>query len=204
MDKKKLSMFLSRLKKIEDPKYWLEQYSLTPEVAAEILLIAFLNNDIKNKIIIDLGCGNGILTIGAKKLGAKFCIGIDIDKECIRTALENSKKFKKIFYVVGDIKNLFLKKRVDAVLQNPPFGLKSKRHEDINFLKIAFNLSDKVYSLHRNGYRKTFEFIKNFAEKNGFFVLTSLKMKLELFKTFSFHKSHKKVIDVRLYIFKKA
>ncbi|MEM5811711.1 MAG: METTL5 family protein [Candidatus Aenigmatarchaeota archaeon] len=199
--KEKLAIFLSKLKKVENPKYWLEQYSLSSELAAEILWLAYLSKDIKNKIILDLGCGNGILAIGAKKLGAKYCIGLDIDKESIKTALENSKKFKKIFYVLGDVEKFYLKRNVDTVIQNPPFGLKSKRHEDIKFLKKAFSLAKKVYSLHRNGYKRTFNFIKSFAEKNGFSLVNSFKIKLELFKTFSFHRSYKKVVDVRLYCF---
>ena len=203
MKKDKLAIFLSKLKKIESPKFWLEQYYLSSELAAEILNIAYLNNDIKNKEILDLGCGNGILAIGASKLGAKLCIGVDIDKDAIRVAKENSKELNNVFFVVIDIKNFFLKRKVDTIIQNPPFGLKSIRHMDRMFLEKAFSLSNKVYSLHRNGYKKTINFLENFAKKFGFDVEGSIKFKLDLFKIFPFHKSHKKKIEVRLYIFKK-
>jgi len=201
--KKRIEIYLSKLKKIENPKYWLEQYSLTPNLAAEILNIAFLHGDIKNKKIVDLGCGNGILTIGAKKFGAKFCVGIDIDKDAIKTSIENSRKLKNVFFILADIDKVQFRKNFDTAIQNPPFGLKSERHYDIKFLKKAFEISKKVYSLHRNGYRKTINFINSFAAKNNFKTISSFKFKLDLPRTFHFHKSEKKKIEVRLYIFEK-
>ena len=35
--------------------------------------------DLKNKSVLDMGCGTGVLAIIAKKLGAKNILGIDID-----------------------------------------------------------------------------------------------------------------------------
>ena len=71
MDKKELSILLSKLIEQENLKIDLEQYQTESELAGEILWKAFLNNDIKNKIIADFGCGNGIFGIGALLLGAK-------------------------------------------------------------------------------------------------------------------------------------
>jgi ribosomal protein L11 methyltransferase len=39
--------------------------------------------------MIDLGCGSGILALGARMLGAKRCLAGDFDPECVRTAREN-------------------------------------------------------------------------------------------------------------------
>jgi ribosomal protein L11 methyltransferase len=44
-------------------------------------------NDIK---VIDVGCGSGILSIAAFKLGAKSVLGVDIDAESIVNARENA------------------------------------------------------------------------------------------------------------------
>jgi ribosomal protein L11 methyltransferase len=44
-------------------------------------------NDIK---VIDVGCGSGILSIAAIKLGAKSALGVDIDAESIVNARENA------------------------------------------------------------------------------------------------------------------
>jgi ribosomal protein L11 methyltransferase len=40
--------------------------------------------------IIDIGCGSGILSIAARKLGAKSALGVDIDAGSIRNARENA------------------------------------------------------------------------------------------------------------------
>ena len=39
--------------------------------------------------VLDLGCGSGILSIAALKLGADSVVGIDIDENCIQSSLEN-------------------------------------------------------------------------------------------------------------------
>lgn len=39
--------------------------------------------------VLDLGCGSGILSIVALKLGASFVVGVDIDENCIRSSMDN-------------------------------------------------------------------------------------------------------------------
>lgn len=41
--------------------------------------------------VIDIGCGSGILSIAALKLGAAFVLGVDIDEAAIRASRENAK-----------------------------------------------------------------------------------------------------------------
>lgn len=40
--------------------------------------------------VIDVGCGSGILSIGAVKLGAKYALAVDIDNAAIRSTKENA------------------------------------------------------------------------------------------------------------------
>lgn len=42
--------------------------------------------------IIDVGCGSGILSIAALKLGAQTALGVDIDSESVRNSRENAEK----------------------------------------------------------------------------------------------------------------
>jgi ribosomal protein L11 methyltransferase len=42
--------------------------------------------------LIDVGCGSGILSIAALKLGARTALGVDIDLESVRNARENADK----------------------------------------------------------------------------------------------------------------
>ncbi|MGI6204309.1 MAG: 50S ribosomal protein L11 methyltransferase [Anaerovoracaceae bacterium] len=44
------------------------------------------------KYVLDVGCGSGILSIAAAKLGAERVLGIDIDEEAVTSATENAAK----------------------------------------------------------------------------------------------------------------
>lgn len=50
-------------------------------------LIKYIQNDME---VLDLGCGSGILSIAALLLGAKNCVGIDIDENAVTIAKENA------------------------------------------------------------------------------------------------------------------
>ena len=46
--------------------------------------------DLKNKKILDLGCGSGILSIAAMLLGSESAIAVDIEENAMKTASENA------------------------------------------------------------------------------------------------------------------
>jgi len=46
----------------------------------------------KGDRVLDMGCGSGILGIGAKKLGAGKIVAVDIDPAAVRTTVENFEK----------------------------------------------------------------------------------------------------------------
>lgn len=45
---------------------------------------------VNRKSAIDVGCGSGILSIAALKLGAEFALGVDIDEASVRASRENA------------------------------------------------------------------------------------------------------------------
>ncbi len=49
-------------------------------------------HDIKNKIVVDYGCGSGILAIAAKKHGAKKVYAIDYDAQALIATRENAER----------------------------------------------------------------------------------------------------------------
>lgn len=197
MNKKKLAILLSKLKTFEKPALKLEQYSLDSEVAASILWFAYLNNDIKNKTIADLGCGTGILGLGALALGAKKLYFVDIDESSLTIAKQNLKflekelalKFKAIF-LNQHIEEF--KRKIDTVLQNPPFGVREK-HKDKLFLTVAMKSALVIYSLHKI---ESANFIKKFTAENNFKIEALLKFNLPLKRTLKFHR--KKIYFVKV------
>jgi ribosomal protein L11 methyltransferase len=57
------------------------------ELLEDILEALRVFNDID---VIDLGCGSGILSIAALKLGVRHALGVDIDEDALRAASENA------------------------------------------------------------------------------------------------------------------
>ena len=195
--KKELELFLSKLKDFENKEIFLEQYSTPSDIAAEILWFSFMNQEIKNKIFMDLGCGNGIFGVGALKLGAKEVYFVDKSKEAIKIVKDNLKSFKidikKCVFVNKDVNNL-REYKVDLIIQNPPFGVK-KRYADRVFLEKALEFSGFVYSLHK------FE-SKEFIEKN-FNGKLVFRFRFPLKKSYIFHKKRVYFVDVGCWKFVK-
>lgn len=74
--------------------------------------------DIQDKTVVDFGCGSGILSLAALKLGAKKVIGIDIDPQALQASLANAKRNN-----VDDRLELYLPKdqpefKADVVVAN--------------------------------------------------------------------------------------
>jgi len=64
--------------------------------------------DFKNRSVLDVGCGTGVLTILSKMLGSSYTLGIDIDRWSYENSLENAflNNIKDIKFLQGDINNL--------------------------------------------------------------------------------------------------
>ena len=137
--KKQLEMLLESIAKFSKPKIRLEQYTLPAKVAAELLwYIELRYGDIRGLKVVDLGCGTGILALGAALLGASHVIGLDLDVEALKQALisKYSLKLDNVDFILGDVNKLPIKNEVvDTVLQNPPFGV-HRKGLDVMFLKV--------------------------------------------------------------------
>jgi len=65
----------------------------TTQLCLELMEGYFDQSSIKNRsseMVIDIGCGSGILSIAALKLGAENVLGVDIDEESIINSRENA------------------------------------------------------------------------------------------------------------------
>ena len=79
--KRDLERALSQIEKNPTPKVSLEQYTTPSNVAADTLhMAAYVFDDIIDKAIVELGCGTARLALGAALLGAKYVVGVDLDK----------------------------------------------------------------------------------------------------------------------------
>ena len=199
LKKKELEILLSELEVNPFPKVEWEQYTTSSEVAANLLFIAaFMFDDIVGCTVLDLGCGNGMLGIGAALIGAKRVIGIDLDSKVLRIARRNSLKTgvsDLTDFIAMDVADVTCS--VDTVLQNPPFGVQRKASDRI-FLKKGIELADVTYTIHKYGLKNR-RFITQFVMKNGGLVDKIIRMKMSLPQTYPFHTKKKHVIDVDLY-----
>jgi ribosomal protein L11 methyltransferase len=54
------------------------------------LLVRLLTGYLTDQLVVDVGCGSGILTLAAAALGAPFVYGIDIDQEALQHSQQNA------------------------------------------------------------------------------------------------------------------
>jgi putative methylase len=216
-----LERFLSAVKPQPTPKVHLEQYTLSENIAANILhMAAYSNSNIVGKSVLDLGCGTGRLALGACFLGAKEVVGVDVDPLAIRTASENSRNLGLSACVqwvnanVSSVVGCF-----DTVLMNPPFGVQT-READRAFLAKALDVGNAVYSLHNHpevdqrliGQLKSSggflqvqpsPFLQRFIEKNNGSVMGVYSMLMTIPRMFDFHRKLKHDFVVDLYLIQK-
>ncbi len=204
-----LSIILSKLKGFEDPSVRAEQYTIEPEIAGSVLWQALYSGKVRVHSIADLGCGTGILGIGALILGAKRVYFVDNDENSLKTAKSNLKYVKSESSYKGLIKGeaVFIcqdiadfDKKVDTVLMNPPFGVKV-RHADKAFLEKAMEIAGSIYSFHKS---ESKGFISAFSKDNGFAIIEIIGFSWPLKQTMKFHRRRIKRIDVSCFILEKV
>lgn len=197
--KRELELFLQSLKPHPDPKPSLEQYTISPEGASEVLFIAeYRHHDIRSRVVADLGCGTGRLALGSAYLGAELAVGVDLDKKAIETAKRNaamSNQQDKVQWILCDVRAITGK--VDTVVQNPPFGAQRKGADRIFVIK-ALEIGNVVYSLHKSSAGNR-AFIKRLIEKHGGTVTEIHQLKFEIPHMFTFHRRRKHSVEVDLF-----
>jgi putative methylase len=181
----------------------IEQYPTDSEVAATMLWMAHERGLIEDKHILDMGAGTGILGLGTMFFNPKKVTFIDIDKEALAILHKNLEiinketKICQMEVINADIGTLY--GSFDFIITNPPFGTKIK-HADSIFLKKAFEISDRIYSLHKS---ETTLFLDNIASKNGFKMQRMTDFHFPIKQSMDFHRRKIHRINVSLYSFTK-
>lgn len=197
MKLRRLEMALQRLAGYDRPRAALEQYQTPAPLAARLLYHALMKGDISGKTVCDLGCGTGVLAIGAALLGAKCVRGIDIDSQAIDGAKANAGLLgAEVEFIVADVRTATLQGYLgscDTVIMNPPFGAQNA-HADRPFIDLALSVAPVTYSIFNAG---SAQFIETYtagrAEINervgGVFPIK---------RTFSFHSHDVREIEVEI------
>jgi len=154
MKLKQLEMILQQVSGFRKPRPSLEQYQTPAPLAARLLYHALMKGDLGGKRVADLGCGTGILAIGAALLGAEAVIGADIDEGALAVARENAERTGvDVTFLALDLRDAGCPGGIgtcDTVIMNPPFGAQ-KAHADRPFIDCALAIAPVTFSIFNAG-----------------------------------------------------
>jgi len=194
MRRKDLEILLQSLDRFQSPKSELEQYSTPAVIAAEMLFEALARGHIEGRKVLDLGCGTGLLGIGAALLGASAAVGVDKDPIALEQAKANAVKAGvEIDIRQADVDSF--SEKADTVIMNPPFGAQRKG-ADRPFLSTAMHCASVIYSLHLS---QTEAFVQRYVVREGFTAEVLKRYKFGIPYMFEFHSKAKKDVDVTLF-----
>lgn len=126
------------------PKAELEQYRTPAGTAARLLYQAHALGDVAGRDVLDLGCGTGMLALGAAVLGAARVTGVDVDAGALDAARAGAAALGvDAAFVQADLRD-GLDLVADVVFTNPPFGAQVPG-ADRPFLAAAFRAAPVAY-----------------------------------------------------------
>ena len=205
MKLRQLEMALQRCTGFEQPKASREQYQTPATLAARLLYDASVRGDIAGKTVTDLGCGTGILAIGAALLGAQEVWGIDLDPDALNIAEKNAALLGAVVeFAAADLSGT----RSDAgkacseglgpcdtVVMNPPFGAqKQNLHADRPFIDCALAIAPVTYGIFNAG---STPFVEAFIAGRGH-VTGRVAGTFALRRSFAFHTRDVQEIAVEI------
>lgn len=208
MKLRELESALGGVRVFERPKVALEQYPTGAHLAACMLHTMEASfGELEGAVVADLGCGTGVLSVGAALCGAAAVVGVDVDGDALEIAQHNIDEYECAGEVsllqapIGAGAPLPLRSgSVDVVVMNPPFGTKTKG-ADAAFLAAARALRPRaVWSLHKSSTRA---FLDKYARKTLGFTEAEVvaEMRYDLPKSYRFHKKASVDIEVDLWRF---
>lgn len=201
MGKRALARQLGTLSDFTDPQPAREQYQTPADIAAHLVHTAALQGDIEEQLVIDLGCGTGILALGAALRGASRVVGLDADPAALSTARRNESDIDPpapVSWLQGDgARPPLCTGEAATVLMNPPFGAQTgNEHADRRFLDAASRIATTSYSIHNDGSRS---FVESFAADNGGDVTHAFQVSFEVPATFEFHTESSRTLATEVF-----
>ena len=142
----------------------------TGEHATTQLCLEWLEQfDLREKSVLDFGCGSGILGIAAKVLGASRVMSVDYDPQAISATVENAQE-NNVELEVSDelapgatydviVANILLRPLLDnsnvllnALKPNGWIGLTGLLEEQQNAIRAAYSTADFTSTMRRDGW----------------------------------------------------
>lgn len=131
-----------------------------------------LQNEMADKVVLDMGCGTAILGILASMRGAKHVDAIDIDNWCYLNSIENAERnsCENIAVFEGDASILTQDKKYDIILAN------INRNILLNDMEAYVACLKDEGSIYFSGfYTEDIPYIKEEAVKQGLVYVSQLK-----------------------------
>jgi len=199
--KSELTQQLGVVAGFDSPRVELEQYRTPPELAAHLVHTADLQGDITDRLVVDLGCGTGMLALASALRGPQRVVGVDLDPAALGIAADNEGRVASTS-PVSWLRADATRPPIDpaeptTVVMNPPFGAQSgNEHADRAFLETTAEIATVSYSVHNAGSEA---FVEAFAADNGGEVTHAFRAAFELPRTFEFHTGDSREIDVEVF-----
>ena len=96
-------------------------------------------DEIKNKTVLDIGCGSGALLLYAHYHKASKLIGVDIQKSALKYADINLSKYTNNYELHNQRIQDYKGERVDVIVSNPPFFQSDNKRKSTSYKKAMFD-----------------------------------------------------------------
>jgi len=191
-----LIRLLSQVGLFDRPERRVEQVATPPSAAAALLEAAVAAGDLEDREVLDLGCGTGLLAIGAALEGARAVVGVDSDGEAVERARENALRLGvSVRFVSQEVSTW--SEAADTVVMNPPFGAQRKRADRPFFERAIALARHAVYAFSSRASRT---FIAKSVVDRGARIEVARPVPWELPRTFPHHRKARVPLDVDLWV----
>jgi putative methylase len=191
---------LSAVSDFADPDPDLEQYRTPASVAAHLVALADIQEDLAGAVVLDLGTGTGMLALGAALRNPRRVLGVEVDGIALEDARRNEAAVEPgtpVDWIRADVRSLPLRPPRCTVLANPPFGAHADNiHADREFLGTIAEVADVSYTIHNEGSR---EFVEAFSMDHGGTITHAYAVEFALPRQFMHHEADSRTIQAELY-----